>query len=297
MSDGTRSKIESSSQQPTITETAIPYNIRKQIIDYSLNILTILGLFIVLGPIFWMVSTAFRSPSIMFNQPAPLLPPNLSLENFESLILQSDFLQYYINSIVVAIGAVLVSTTFATLGGYGLTRIEIPMKKSFARLILFGYMFPAILLAIPMFIFWRRLGLINSYIGLIFAESAIILPFCLWIMWKFFETVPISLEESAQMSGASRFRAFYEIALPVAKPGIIAVAIFSFASSWNAYTIPKIIAPNSEMWPLTIGLQAYVAGNKILWGELMAACVLILVPPFLFIFYLQKYLLEGFGSV
>jgi len=196
----------------------------------------------------------------------------------------------------VALGVVFLTTVSATLGGYGLARIDIPRKQSFARMILFGYMFPAILLAIPMFIFWNELGIINSYIGLILAETGVALPFSLWMMWKFFQTVPESLEEAAQMAGATRFRAFYEIALPVAKPGIVAIAIFSFAGSWNAYTFPRIIMVDTEMWPLTIGLYSFTVQESILWGQLMAASVLTLLPPFLFIFVLQKYLLAGFGS-
>jgi len=232
----------------------------------------------------------------MFTRPISYFPDTLTLAHFESIFFESDFVQYYINSLIVAVGVVLLTTVTSTLGGYGLTRLEIPFKRSFARAVLFGYMFPSILLAIPMFIFWQQFGMINSYVGLILAETALSLPFSLWLMWKFFQTVPMSLEESARMAGASRFRAFFEIALPMAKPGMIAVAVFAYAGSWNAYTMPRILMPDSSKWPLTVGVYSFVQQFDVSWGDVMAASALILIPSFLFVLFLQQYLLRGFRA-
>ncbi len=254
------------------------------------------GLAIIAFPLFWMFSTALRPSSQMFTQPVPLFPQSLTFEHFVSIFTETNFLTYYKNSIIVAIGVVVLTTVTATLGGYGLTRLDIPYKKVFARTILFGYMFPPILLSIPMFLFWRELGILNSYLGLILAETAISLPFSLWLMWKFFQTVPESLEESAQMSGASRFRAFWDVALPMAKPGMIAVAVFSYAVSWNSYTMPKVLMTNLEKWPLTVGVHSFTQQHQVLWGQVMAASALVILPAFVFVYFLQKYLLRGFQA-
>jgi multiple sugar transport system permease protein len=147
-----------------------------------------------------------------------------------------------------------------------------------------------------MFIFWKQLGLVNSLLGLVIAVTATSLPFSLWMMWKFFQTVPISLEESARMSGAPRFRAFYEIALPLAKPGMIAVAVFSYAIAWNAYTLPTVLISDSSKWPLTVGIQSFLQTDAISWGALMAASAVAVIPSFLFVYFLQKYLLQGFRA-
>ncbi|MFC7131127.1 carbohydrate ABC transporter permease [Haloferax chudinovii] len=259
-----------------------------------LNVLLVLLLFVVVFPIFWMVSTALRPTDMIYNVPQTLLPQAVSVENFVNTFEGTNFPTYFTNSMILSVGVVGVTTSMSTLAGYGLTRIDIPHKKTFARIILFGYMFPQILLAIPMFIFWSRIGLINSHLGLILAVTATALPFGIWLMWKFFQNVPISLEESAQMAGASPFRAFYEIALPMAKPGVIAVAIFSYATAWGAYTIPRIIMPTSENWPLTVGIHMFTIQKQTLWGEVMAASVMMVIPAFIFVFALQKYLLEGF---
>ncbi|WP_137285368.1 carbohydrate ABC transporter permease [Halorussus salinisoli] len=254
------------------------------------------GLAVIIFPLFWMFSTAFRPQSQMFTRPVPLLPESVTLTHFQTILTDSMFLTFYANSIIVALGVVLLTTVTSTLGGYGLTRLDIPLKKTFARTILFGYMFPPILLAIPMFIFWQRLGVIDTYVGLILAETAISLPFSLWLMWKFFQTVPVSLEESAITAGATRFQAFYDVALPMAKPGMIAVAVFSYAVSWNSFTMPKVLMISESKWPLTIGVYSFTQQQHVYWGQVMAASALIILPAFVFVFFLQKYLLRGFRA-
>lgn len=259
-----------------------------------LNVVLAIMMVVVIFPIFWMFSTAFRPTDFIYNVPQTLLPQMLSVENFLRTFNGTDFPTYFTNSLILSVGVTITTTVMSTLAGYGLTRIDIPHKKTFARIILFGYMFPQILLAIPMFILWSEIGLINSHIGLILAVTATALPFGIWLMWKFFQNVPMSLEESARMSGAPPFRAFYEIALPMAKPGVIAVAIFSYATAWGSYTIPRIIMPTSENWPLTVGIHMFTIQKQTLWGEVMAASVMMVIPAFVFVFSLQKYLLEGF---
>jgi multiple sugar transport system permease protein len=272
------------------------YRTRKRIISWVFNLLIGVTLFVVLAPLLWMFSTALRPRTQIFDLPVSLLPKDPTLAPFEQVITDSNFLVWYLNSIIVAAGVVTLTTLTATLAGYGLTRISIPFKKTFARVILFGYMFPAILLAIPMFIFWRELGWIDSLFGLVLAETAISLPFGIWLMWKFFQTVPESLEESARMAGASRFRAFYEIALPMAKPGMVAVAVFSYAVSWNEFTMPSVLLVNNESWVLTLGLFSFTMQNQVLWSQLMAASALTVLPSFLFVYFLQHNLLRGFRA-
>ncbi len=247
-------------------------------------------------PLFWMFSTAFRPESEMFVRELQLIPETFTLENWE-LVLDSSVPQYFINSVIVSGGVVFLTTTLATLGGYGLSRLEFPFKRNLTRAILIGYMFPPILLGIPMFIIWRDLGILNSYLGLILALTALSLPFSVWMLWKFFQAVPKSMEESAHMMGATRFGAFYDVALALAKPGIIAIAVFSYAIAWNAYTIPKIIVPDSSKWVLTVGLHSFIEGDLINWGEIMAGSALAVIPAFLFVYFLQKYLLEGFRTL
>lgn len=247
-------------------------------------------------PIFWMFSTAFRPESEMFVREVRLLPRTWTVGNW-SRVFNSGVPRYFFNSIVVSAGVVALTTTLATFGGYGLSRLDFPQKRNITRAILIGYMFPPILLGIPMFIIWRMLGILNSYLGLILALTALSLPFSVWMLWKFFQAVPHSMEESATIMGATQFEAFYDVALPLAKPGIIAVAVFSYAVAWNAYTIPRIIVPDSSRWVLTVGLHSFIEGDLVNWGEIMAGSALAVVPAFLFVYFLQKYLLRGFRTI
>jgi multiple sugar transport system permease protein len=247
-------------------------------------------------PIFWMFSSALRPQSELFTQSAKFLPGTVSFEHYLTLVNLTDFGLYYMNSVVISLGVVTLTTVLSTLGGYGLSRVDIPFKIVFARGVLFGYMFPAILLGIPMFIIWRNLGLLNSYIGVILAITALSLPFSLWLMWKFFQTIPESLEEAGRVMGTTRFGTFYDIALPMAKPGMMAVAIFSFAVSWNAYTIPKILITDRSSWVLTIAVDQFIQAESISWGPIMAASSLMLIPAFVFVYFLQTYILRGFKA-
>lgn len=251
---------------------------------------------IIVFPIFWMFHTSLRPRSQIFIESVPLVPEVISFVHYQRLLFETSFPTFYWNSIVVSLGVVSLTVVLSTLGGYGLARLDFRFKRRFARLVLFGYMFPAILLSIPMFIIWREIELTNSLFGLVLAETALSLPFSLWLMWQFFQTVPQSLEESARTAGATRFEAFKDIAIPLAKPGMIAVALFSYAVSWNEYTIPKVLMSETSKWPLTVGIFTLSEGQRVFWGQIMAASMMIVLPAFVFVVVLRKYLLEGFRT-
>ena len=273
----------------------LPYQTRSKVYNWGLNLALAIGLVVILFPIYWMIATSLMPPQQLFSLPNPVFPTDITTESYAE-VLDTDVVLWYKNTVIFAAGVVSLTTIAATLGGYGLARLDIPYKKTFARVILFGYMFPPILLSIPMFIFWRQIGILNSLPGVILAQTATTLPFSLWLMWQFFQTVPYSYEESSRVIGCSRFQAFYEIALPLAKPGMIAVAIFSFAIAWGAYTIPSILLTSSDKWVLTLGLYSFTQAESILWGQIMAASALLVLPTVLFVYYLQKYILRGFQA-
>lgn len=272
----------------------ITYDQQRIIKKIALSVILFTSLLVIMFPIYWMISTGIRSDAEIFSGTMPYIPRDISLEQMNRVIFGSSFPRYYANTIIYSLGVVSLNAVASALGGYGLARLELPVKKVFARLVLFGYMFSPILLAIPMFILWRQIGLIDTYIGMILALTGVVLPFSLWIMWKFFQTVPESLEESAQMSGATRFEAFLHVALPMAKPGILAVSIFAYASTWNAFTIPLILAPSPEMYPLTVGINEFQRQATVDWGAIMAGVSLSIIPSILFVYFLQKHILEGF---
>ncbi|NHN58596.1 MULTISPECIES: carbohydrate ABC transporter permease [Halorussus] len=278
------------------TDGALSYRQIRLLKRAGLGLAIALVLAVVLFPILWMFHTSLRPQSQIFIESVPLVPEVISLVHYRTLLFETEFPQFYANSIVVSLGVVSLTVVLSTLGGYGLARLDFRFKRKFARLVLFGYMFPAILLSIPMFIIWTEINLTNNLFGLVLAETALSLPFSLWLMWQFFQTVPRSLEESARTAGATRFQAFKDVAIPLAKPGMIAVALFSYAVSWNEYTIPKVLMSDRSKWPLTVGLFTLSEGQRVFWGQIMAASIMIVLPAFVFVIVLRKYLLEGFRT-
>ncbi|MFC6723818.1 carbohydrate ABC transporter permease [Halobium palmae] len=273
----------------------LPYQTRERVYNWLLNLLLAGGLVLLMFPIYWMIATSILPSNELFSIPTPLLPTEPTVSTYAA-VFDSDIMLWYRNTVLLSAGVVTLSTVAATFAGYGLARLDIPYKKTFARVILFGYMFPPILLSIPMYILWRQVGLLNSLLGVTIAQTATTLPFAIWLMWQFFQTVPYSLEESARMSGCTSFQAFYDIALPLAKPGMIAVAIFSFAIAWGSFTIPSILLSDSSKYVLTLGLYSFTQQESVLWGQIMAASTLMVLPTFFFVYYLQKYILRGFQT-
>jgi multiple sugar transport system permease protein len=250
-------------------------------------------LIVVAFPFYWMLLSSFTPRTVLFQPPYKFFRLDLSLENYKDLFFATEFLTYLKNSMIAAIGAILLNIFAATLAGYGLTRFTFWGKKQFAQGTLFSYMFPAMLMAISLYIILSALQMRNTYTGLILAHMAISLSLNIWIMWQYFQIVPMSLEEAAWVCGASRLRALREVCLPSAKPGILSIAIFSFALSWNDFTFAFILQTDKNMFTLPIGLATFVEQTAIHWGMVMSSAVLVSLPTFALVFFLQRYLLSG----
>lgn len=251
------------------------------------------GMIFMVFPLYWMIHTAFTPRVELFRPPYKLFRLDYSLQNVRELIAATDFTTYMANSLIVAAGAVVLNVIAATLAGYGLSRFRFRLKGLFAAATLWTYMFPPILLAIPLYIILADLGLRNSYLGLILAHVSISLPLNIWIMWQYFQIVPLSLEEAAWTSGASRGRALVEVLLPSAAPGMISVAIFAFALSWNDFAFAFILQTDIRMFTLPVGLSTFVEQSAIHWGLIMASSALVSIPTFAVVFFLQRYLMSG----
>jgi len=255
----------------------------------------IVGLLVVGFPFYWMLLTSLTPREVLFQPPYKFFRLDLSVETYRDLFFATDFLIYLKNSLIAASGSIVLNVFAATLAGYGLTRFNFWAKRKFAQGILFSYMFPPMLMAIPLYIILSALQMRNTYYGLILAHTSISLPLNIWLMWQYFQIVPISLEEAGWVSGASKFRAMREICLPSAMPGILSVALFAFALSWNDFTFAFILQTDKNMFTLPIGLATFVEQTAIHWGMIMSSAVLVSVPTFVMVFFLQKYLVRGLG--
>ncbi|WP_255152164.1 carbohydrate ABC transporter permease [Halorarius halobius] len=246
-------------------------------------------------PIYWIVQNALKTRNAILAG-LSWLPRGdaFTLQNLQ-VVFTGEIAQYFINSIIVTVGTIVFVIIVSTISGYGLARFEFKHKINFARFLLFGYMFSPIVLGVPLFLIWRNLNLINTHVGLILALSAISMPFCVWLMWKYIQTIPESMEESAWVVGASRKRAFVDVVLPQCKPAIVATALFAFALAWTDFTFAMVLLPDSEMTTFAPGILRIVLGSyNVSWGQIMAASLLMTVPALVFAYSLQSYLLKGF---
>lgn len=250
----------------------------------------------VVVPVYVMIAIALQQPADVFaGGRVDLVPDGISLRNFEVLLTETETVRYFTNSVIITASSTLLSTTLAVAAGYGLTRFDFRGKTLAARAVLFSYMFSPIVLAIPLYVIFYALGLLNSYFALTLALTAISAPFCIWLMWQYFQTVPLALEEAAWVRGAGRWRTLWDVVLPVARPGYISAAIFAFAVAWNDFTMARVVMSQDEMYTITVGASLFLDRVSIGWGETMAVSLLVCIPPFCIALFLQRYLLQGFS--
>lgn len=247
-------------------------------------------------PVYVMLAISVQTPADTFaGGRINLVPTALTFRNFAVLLETTSTVQYFRNSLLVTAGSTLLSTAIAISAGYGLTRFDFRGKRLAGRAVLFTYMFSPIVLAIPLYVIFFTFDLLNSLFALTLALAAISAPFTIWLMWQYFQTVPLALEESAWVRGAGRFRTVWEVVLPVARPGYISAAIFAFAVSWNDFTMARVIMSQDDKYPITVGASLFLDRVTIGWGETMAVSLLIAIPPFVIALTLQRYLLQGFS--
>jgi ABC-type glycerol-3-phosphate transport system permease component len=243
-----------------------------------------------------MVSTSFKPLREIFVSPPNFLPQNFTLANFAQLFEQTRFLTYFRNSVFVSTLTVLFTMAIATAGAYSLTRYRFYGREKIASLILFTYMFAPIMIIIPFYVLIKKIGIANTHLALIMAYTAFCLPFSLWLLRAFFQSIPLVLEEAALVDGATRFRAVFHVILPLALPGIIATAIFTFILAWNDYIFVRILITSDNLKTLSVGIADLHNATVIDWGMIMSGGMLITIPVLVFFIFIQRYLITGWGT-
>ncbi len=222
-----------------------------------------------------------------------------SLKSYLALFAETDFLLWAKNSLLISLLVTLTGVVFASTGGYALSRFKFRGREFGMTALLTTQMFPATMLLLPFFILLSYLGLINSYIGLIVIYSSTALPFCIWQMKGYYDTIPPSLEESARLDGCTRFQAFYKVILPLSTPALVITALFSFMASWSEYVVAAIILQDPKLYTLPLGLKSFQASLSTQWGLYAAGAVVVSIPVTILFISLSRYLVSGLtmGSV
>ena len=246
-------------------------------------------------PIYWMVISSLREPTSLLSR-VSLLPGPFTLEYYTNLLELTDYPQHFVNSVIVAVVTVAVTMVFSVMIAYAVTRQRIRGKKLIVGAMLYAYMFPPLLIAIPMFTIFVQLGLSDTLTGLIASHLTLTLPLGVWFLWGFFKGMPFELEEAAMVDGCTRLGAFLRVVLPLSLPGLITVAIFSFLLSWTDYTFALIMIGSDANKTLPVGLASMVGSFDLRWGEIMAGSTLIALPLFAAFALLTQYFIQGLGA-
>jgi ABC-type glycerol-3-phosphate transport system permease component len=247
-------------------------------------------------PLAWLVLTSIKPDREIFSATPTFWTLYPHLGAFERLFSMTNFLTYFRNSIYVAGSATLLTVFVATLAGYGITRFRFRGRETVAGAMLFTYMFAPIMIVIPFYILMRGAGLVDSHLGLVLSYTTFALPFSMWLLRSFFQSIPLELEEAAMTDGASRPQAVLFVIAPMALPGVIAVSIFTFIVAWNDYIFTFILISSDDLKTLPVGLFDLYTSTVTDWGMITAAGVVITLPAVAFFIFVQRYLISGWGA-
>jgi ABC-type glycerol-3-phosphate transport system permease component len=247
-------------------------------------------------PLYWMVLTSIKPDREIIQAIPTFFTWDAHLDAYQRLFTQTRFLTYFMNSITVAGGATLLTIAVAVLAAYAITRFRFRGRELVARTMLFTYMFAPIMIVVPFYIMMRSAGLVNSHLGLVLSYTTFSLPFSMWMLRSFFQSIPLELEEAAMIDGASRPRAVVLIIVPMALPGVIAVSIFTFIVAWNDYLFARVLIGTDNLKTLPVGIQDLYESTITDWGMVMAAGVMITIPALVFFVAVQRYLISGWGA-
>lgn len=252
----------------------------------------ILVCLLVVFPIYWMVLSSLRAETLGAGSIIPDFK-NLSFKAYKNVFTLLPFARWYRNSLFVSITTTVISVFVAMFSAYSLARFRFKGRGAYGLIIMISQALPTILIAVPLFSLLAKFDMINTFPGLILSNVARALPFSIWMLWGFFQTIPRELEEAAQMDGLSRVGTLFRIILPLSASGIAAVMLFAFVLGWEEYLLSLMIMTSDLNLTLTVGASRMIGGQSVLWGELLAYSAMMTIPVAIVFVSAQKYLVAG----
>lgn len=256
-------------------------------------ILILFGLMF-LAPFAWLLLTTFKTEDEIFVIPIQWFPAELIWDNYVNAVSMIPFVQYTMNTIVIAILSVAGVVILSPLVAYGFSRIDFKGRNVLFIFMLSTLMLPMQVTMIPLYVMFNNLGMLDSYWPLVLtAWFGTGIAYNVFMIRQFFNGIPYELTESARIDGASEFRIYSQIVLPLAKPALLTIGLFTFLNAWSDFQGPLIYLNNQDSWTLSIGLKQFIRENSVAWGPLMAAATLFTVPIIIMYFFVQKKFIEG----
>jgi multiple sugar transport system permease protein/raffinose/stachyose/melibiose transport system permease protein len=247
---------------------------------------------VVLLPFFWMLSVSLKPATEPFAIPARLWPDHPTVDNYVTAF-RPEFRQYFLNSVIVSAATLAITIPLALLAAYSFTRLQMRLLSVFLVLIIVAQMFPSSAIIIPLYKMVKGAGLLNTYAALVIAYITVTLPVAIWMLRGFLAKLPGTLEEAAAIDGATPLQAFFQIVVPLCRPGIVATAVFVLIVTWQEFLFALSFTSTKEMRTLPVGVNDYIGQYGIRYGELMANAVMISLPVVIAFFFLQRHFVAG----
>ena len=263
---------------------------KNKFLDFLQFLVILLTAVLILVPIYWIVSGAFKQQVDIFQLKLLFTP---TLENFE-IIFRSPYNLFdkLVNSTLVALSTILIAIPIATMAAYSFSRFRMKGERLMFVTILATQFVPAVVIVLPFFILFRDLGILDTRLALVLVNLSLVMPFAIWMIKGFIDSIPLDSEEAALVDGSSRFQVILNVTLPMALPGVITVGIFCFILAWNEFLFALIITTNKAV-TLPVGLSLFHAEEGVLWHLISAAGIMIMLPMFVLATIIQKHFVQG----
>jgi multiple sugar transport system permease protein len=246
-----------------------------------------------LFPVYWMLNNSFKNRVEQFSAVPTFFPHQITLENYKNLFDNLGFSNVIVNSFAVSLTSTLIAIIIGALAAYSLSRFRFKGKRVLMIWILLTRIFPPVTFVIPLYNIMRNAGLLNTRTALILAYIVFNLPFAIWMLVNFFNEIPVEIEESSMVDGATLFQTFSRIVLPLVLPGLAATAIFTFIMSWNEFMYAMIFIQSPNLATVPVALSGLITEYLVLWGPMSAGGIMSVIPILIFVVLMQDYLIKG----
>lgn len=266
---------------------------------HSRYLKTVLGIIFVaayLFPVYWMIATSVKTSADIFAVPPHVIPQRLDFTSYRTEVIEDpELITVLANSVVISLGTMVLTLILAVPGAYGLARLKLKGVGLMLIILLISQLLPAIVIAGPMFLTFSRIGLLNTHLGLILADTTITLPFSVIILRPFFLAVPYDLEAAAKVDGCSQFGVLWRIVIPYVRPGLITVGAFAFLIAWGEFVFALSLNTNYNQ-PVTVALNKFIGQYGTEWNNLMAVSTVAALPIIIVFVSLQRFIVSGLTS-
>ncbi len=257
------------------------------------HLLLILICLLVIYPVVQILSISLRPGDALYTTSLDPIPEGATLQSYRVMLFEKPFLRWVLNSTLVALSTAILGVTLASTAAYALSRFRLPGRGAILFGVLTTQMFPATMLLLPLYLLMRNLGLVNSLVGVVLAYTATALPFCIWTMKGYYDTIPRSLEEAALIDGMSEVGAFWRITLPLSAPALVITFLFSFLAGWSEFIVARTLIVSKGLYTLPLGLESLASTFQTEWANYAAGSLMVAVPVVVLFLALSRYLVEG----